>query len=75
MLVLSRKAGEQVVVGPAENPLLVVTVVYIERGKVKIGFDADPSLAIFRRELLPPAPPSRGGQATQQDSGPTRKKD
>jgi carbon storage regulator CsrA len=60
MLVLSRKKEEQVVVGPADNPLLIVTVVYIEPGKVKLGFEADPSIAIFRRELLPPGPAKKG---------------
>jgi hypothetical protein len=48
------------VVGPPDKPLLVVTVVYIEPGKVKLGFEADPSIAIFRRELLPPGPAKKG---------------
>jgi carbon storage regulator CsrA len=70
MLVLSRKREEQVVVGPPDKPLLVVTVVYIEAGKVKLGFEADPSIAIFRRELLPPVGPAESkGQPTIPGSG------
>jgi carbon storage regulator CsrA len=74
MLVLSRKAGEQIVIGPADHPLLVVTVVYVGHGKVKIGFEADPSLAIFRRELLAPVGPTASeDRKAGPDQGPTTK--
>lgn len=47
MLVLSRKLGEQVVV----NDNIVITVIEIERGKIKIGFDAPSTVPILRKEL------------------------
>lgn len=47
MLILSRKEGESVVIG--EN--IVVKVVSIEKGNVKLGFDAPPQKLILRSEL------------------------
>jgi carbon storage regulator len=47
MLVLSRKRGEQVVIdGPC-----VVSLVEIRGDKVRLGFDADRSVKIDRREV------------------------
>lgn len=40
-----------------------MTLVDVDRNKVRIGFDADRSVAIFRQELLdvePPAAPQEG---------------
>ncbi len=48
MLVLSRKLGERIVIG--DN--LVVTVVAVDHGKVRLGFEAPESVAIRREELL-----------------------
>ena len=53
MLVLSRKTQESVVVsseGGLER-LLKVTVLEIREGKVKLGFEADPSVPVHRAEL------------------------
>jgi carbon storage regulator len=47
MLVLSRKPGEQIVIG---NDIRV-TVVEIKGGRVKIGIEAPDDVAIFRSEL------------------------
>lgn len=47
MLVLSRKIGECLVI----NGNIKVTVCEIERGKVRIGIDADPSIPVFRGEV------------------------
>ena len=50
MLVLSRKVGEQVFVGSD----LIITVVDIDRGKIRLGFQAPNSTPIARGELLSP---------------------
>lgn len=49
MLVLTRKTGEKITVtGPCE-----ITVVSIDRNKIRIGIAADPkSVTIVRSELL-----------------------
>ena len=53
MLVLTRKSLESVVIGgaPGMQPVLKVTVLDIRGGKVKLGFDGDPSVAIQRSEV------------------------
>ena len=48
MLVLSRKLGEKIWIGPD----ICVVVVDIDRGKVKIGCEAPESVKIFRKELF-----------------------
>lgn len=47
MLVLSRKVGEVLVI----NGNIKVTVCEIERGKVRIGVDADQSIPVYRGEV------------------------
>ena len=47
MLILSRKQGEKIRVG--EN--IILTVVGIERGKVRIGFEAPKDVEIDREEV------------------------
>lgn len=47
MLILSRKEGESVVIGED----IVVKVVSIEKGNVKLGFEAPPQKLILRSEL------------------------
>lgn len=53
MLVLSRKLGEKIVIG--EN--ISITVVDIDRGKIRLGIEAPRNVPIFRQELLPGTPP------------------
>ena len=63
MLVLSRKLGEKIYI----NENICITVVDIDRGKIRLGIEAPRDVPIFRQELLqekadPPAPrrlPSR----------------
>lgn len=50
MLVLSRKLGERFIVG--NN--IRITVVEIERGKVRIGIEAPDEVPILREELIEP---------------------
>ena len=49
MLVLSRKLGEKIVIG--EN--ICITVVDIDRGKIRLGIEAPRDVPIYRQELLP----------------------
>ena len=53
MLVLQRKSRESVVVGKADllQQLLRVTVLEIRAGKVTLGFEADPAVAVHRSEV------------------------
>jgi len=49
MLVLSRKAGESIVIGE----FITVTVVNVGRGRVRIGVDAPTSVRISRADTVP----------------------
>jgi carbon storage regulator len=49
MLVLSRKLGEKIYIG--DN--ICITVVDIDRGKIRLGIEAPRDVPIFRQELLP----------------------
>lgn len=53
MLVLSRKLQESVVVGGSEGfeRLLKVTVLEIEGGKVRLGFEIDKEVPVHRLEV------------------------
>lgn len=48
MLVLSRKLGEKILIGTD----VTITVVDIDRGKVRLGVEAPRDVPIFRQELL-----------------------
>lgn len=70
MLTLTRKRGQSVVIDCPGGPV-EVRVQEIERGKVRLSFDAPRDVKIYRNELLtPPATPenrpvneSGGGKA------------
>lgn len=49
MLVLSRKLGEKIYVGDS----VCITVVDIDRGKIRLGIEAPRDVPIYRQELLP----------------------
>ncbi|HYV34092.1 MAG TPA: carbon storage regulator [Gemmataceae bacterium] len=49
MLVLTRKLGEKIFI----NDNICITVVDIDRGKIRLGIDAPREVPIFRKELLP----------------------
>lgn len=51
MLALTRKIGEEVVIGDPRQPLGVIRVVEIHGDKVKLSFDFPRETAINRREL------------------------
>ena len=48
MLVLSRKLGEKIYI----NDNICITVVDIDRGKIRRGIEAPRDVPIFRQELL-----------------------
>lgn len=48
MLILSRRLGEQILIGED----ILVTIVDIDRGKVRIGITAPKDTKIYRTELL-----------------------
>ncbi len=50
-LVLSRKVGEEIVFGDPLNPLGVMKVVEVDRGKIKLAFDFLAHVVIDRREI------------------------
>lgn len=57
MLVLSRKKGERICVGPD----VTVTVLRVSGHTVKIGIEAPDGVQVFRAELIEAVPPSDGG--------------
>jgi carbon storage regulator len=62
MLVLSRKAGERISIGP-ENE---VTVLGIHKGRVKLGLLGPPEVPIHREELLRRIGPDQASHPTVQ---------
>src|SRR2546423_12157397 len=62
MLVLSRKLGEKIYIG--EN--ICITVVDIDRGKIRLGIEAPRDIPIYRQELLPLNQQQQHAQQAQQ---------
>ncbi len=57
MLVLSRKLGEKIFIG--DN--ICITVVDIDRGKIRLGIEAPRDVSIYRQELMPDKPEDSQG--------------
>jgi carbon storage regulator CsrA len=53
MLVLTRKAKEVVIIGGPDprQAMLIITVLGIENGKVRLGFEGDAAIPIHRLEV------------------------
>ncbi|MEX0887488.1 MAG: carbon storage regulator [Phycisphaeraceae bacterium] len=51
MLALTRRVGEEVVIGDPSNPVGVIRVVEVHGDKVRLGFDFPHDVPINRREL------------------------
>ncbi|MFQ3593773.1 MAG: carbon storage regulator CsrA [Gemmataceae bacterium] len=60
MLVLSRKVGEEIIIGDT----IRLKVVAIQGNQVRLGFVAPRSVAIHRQELLETAPPEAVNETT-----------
>ena len=52
MLVLSRKAGERLII----DANIVITVVQADDGRVRLGIEAPPHVRVVRQELLARGP-------------------
>ena len=57
MLVLSRKAGERIMIGRD----IVVTVVEVQEYRIRLGIDAPKDIRIVREELIQSEEPPRNG--------------
>ena len=51
MLVVSRKEGEEVVIGDPADPIGVVRVAAVKGERVRLAFDFPLHVKVFRREL------------------------
>jgi carbon storage regulator len=47
MLVIGRRVGERIFI----NETTAITVLHVQKGKVKLGFDAPRSVSIIREEI------------------------
>jgi carbon storage regulator len=54
MLVLARKVGEKIYIGKGAAQI-VVTLVDIDRNKVRLGIEAPRNVHVFREEVRPDA--------------------
>lgn len=57
MLILARKPGQRVFLGPT----ITLTLIEFQRGEGRLGIDAPPDVLVFREEIAPPgfqAPPA-----------------
>lgn len=52
MLVLSRKLGERILITTPERRFIWVSVVDIDRGKIRLGFTAPEEVVVMREELV-----------------------
>jgi len=52
MLIISRKEGEEIIIGDPNAPIGIVRISLIRSGSVKIGFDFPEEIAVNRAELF-----------------------
>ena len=63
MLVLGRKAGERIVIDGG----ITITLVRIDRNKVRLGVEAPRGVKVYREELLPLRPAGPGAVSLDPD--------
>ena len=51
MLVITRREGEEVVIGDPRNPIGVVRIAGVKGDRVRIAFDFPREIAVHRREV------------------------
>ena len=51
MLVITRREGEEVVIGDPSNPIGVVRIASVKGERVRVAFDFPRSVEIHRREI------------------------
>lgn len=66
MLILSRVAGESIVVGEGPSRVLV-TVLGVDKGRARLGFEADEHVEIRRAELPPRNPHLHSSREQEQE--------
>ena len=64
-MVVTRREGEEIVVGDPAKPGLVIRVVSIGDGRVRIGVHAEKSILIHRREVAEKELASRRGDVVR----------
>jgi len=64
MLVLTRKVGQQIVIGDS----IRLTVVAIERNRIRLALSAPANTLILRKELCGPMDRSRGQESLSPDA-------
>lgn len=64
MLALTRRIGEEVVIGDPRHPLGVIRVVEVHGDKVRLAFDFPNNVEINRRELADQKAKAQGPAAT-----------
>ncbi len=64
MLVITRREGEEVVIGDPKNPIGVVRIASIRGDRVRIAFDFPREVPVHRREIAEAI--SHEGEATPQ---------
>lgn len=52
MLVLKRKLGEAIIITTQSGETVEIKVSEISEGRVKLGIDADKSIAVLRKEVV-----------------------
>ncbi|MBA4027642.1 MAG: hypothetical protein C0475_00595 [Planctomyces sp.] len=63
MLVITRREGEEVVIGDPSNPIGVIRIAMIRGDRVRIAFDFPRSVKVYRRELQQQIADDAGAQA------------
>lgn len=73
MLALTRRVGEEIVIGDPRKPLGIIRVVDIHGDKVRLSFDFPREMQINRRELADQKAkePSKPAPATEADGNQT----
>lgn len=59
MLVITRKAGQQVVIGEGAATINII-VISVDGNRIRLGIEAPREVPIKRLELLAPKPPTKG---------------
>lgn len=74
MLVITRREGEEVVIGDPANPIGVVRIASIKGDRVRIAFDFPRAIDVHRREvanqILAGGEAAEGAAATEPAAGP-----
>jgi carbon storage regulator len=68
MLALTRRIGEEIVIGDPRNPLGVIRVVDIHGDKVRLSFDFPRQMQINRRELAEAKAKQESGDGGGEDA-------